>query len=87
MRSPRKSIIQNLLEAYLKIDNFRIFGYYGTHTKYEVSEELAMAVSNRYESSLINSKYKVSNYVDPIWQNCPNRVVSPYVARIMKEEA
>ncbi|MDB4442097.1 hypothetical protein N9219_01605 [bacterium] len=54
--------------------------------EYEVSEELAKAVSDRYESSPINNKYKASNYVDPVWQNCPNRIVSPYVARILKEE-
>ena len=67
--------------------NSRLIIINSSGNEYEVSEELANAVSNRYESSPINNKYKASNYVDPVWQNCPNRIVSPYVARILKEEA
>ena len=67
--------------------NNRLIIINSSGNEYEVSEELAKAVRNRYESSPVNNKYKASNYVDPVWQNCPNRIVSPYVARIFKEEA
>ena len=55
--------------------------------EFEVSDALAAAVLKRYESSSNGEKYMTSNYTDPAWQDCPNRIVSPYVARIFKEES
>jgi len=54
--------------------------------EYEVSAELAAAVLDRYETFPIEDRYRASNYVDPAWLNCPNRIVSPYVARIFQQD-
>jgi len=54
--------------------------------KFKVTDDLAEAVLSRYESSPITVRNKTSNYTDPGWRDCPNRIVSPYVARIFSEE-
>lgn len=55
--------------------------------EYEVSEALAKTILERYEASSPSDRCKTSNYTDPTWKGCPNRVYSPYVAAIFREIA
>jgi hypothetical protein len=65
--------------------NGRLYIITSSGKEHHVTESLAKAVANRYEKSLPHKKHLASNYVDPAWPNCPNRILSPYVARLIKD--
>ena len=50
-----------------------------------VTEEVARRVEARFVFLLAEHKYEAGHYVRPRWQDCPNNILSPYIARILKE--
>jgi len=51
---------------------------------YEIKEDLVPAVAERYHSLPAKERAMTTQYENPIWENCPNTVVAPYVARIIQ---
>ena len=49
-----------------------------------LSQELLSCVSNRRKSLPVSIRNISSQYVDPTWCGCPNRVFSPYVAALIR---
>ena len=49
-----------------------------------LSQELLRSVSNRRKSLPVSIRNISSQYVDPTWCGCPNRVFSPYVAALIR---
>ena len=51
-----------------------------THT---LDDALVAAVFQRYNTLAADRQLMAGEYVDPNWQECPNRIFSPYVARVI----
>jgi 2-hydroxy-3-keto-5-methylthiopentenyl-1-phosphate phosphatase len=51
---------------------------------YPVDLELFKLILERYKSLKIEIRFKTSQYTDPKWRDCPNRVASVYVAAIIR---
>ena len=51
---------------------------------YLVDSSLFQLVFQRYKALKIDDRFKSSQYTDPKWVNCPNRVASVYIAAIIK---
>lgn len=63
--------------------NGRLYIITSSGKEYQVTESLVKAVANRYKESLPDKKHNASNYGYPAWPNCPNFILSPYVARLI----
>jgi len=51
---------------------------------YIVPDNVFATVYVRYFVLGVNERWHAQNYVNPNWDNCPNRNLSPWVARIIK---
>jgi hypothetical protein len=51
---------------------------------YPVDSSLFQLVFQRYKALNIEDRFKASQYTDPNWVNCPNRVASVYIAALIK---
>ena len=54
-----------------------------SNNKYSIDLKLFQLVLQRYNSLNIEDRFKASQYTDPKWKNCPNRVASVYIAAII----
>ena len=70
----------------IEFDNNHIIIITSSGKQYKVNDELVSSVFYRFKTSSIAKRYTTSNYTDPLWPDCPNRVLSPYIARIFKED-
>ena len=65
--------------------NGNIFQIINSNNKtYPIDLELFELVLERYKSLKIEIRFKTSQYTDPKWRDCPNRVASVYVAAIIR---
>lgn len=53
--------------------------------QYRVTADIARKVSERFDSLPANQRYRAGQYVRPYWADCPNNILAPYIARILKE--
>ena len=53
--------------------------------KYIVDEELFNKILKRFQELDPESRFKTNQYTDPIWDKCPNRVASVYIAAILRQ--
>lgn len=54
------------------------------NTEYIVDQNLFNSVLERYNSLENELKHRSGQYVDPIWENCPNRPAAIYIAAIIR---
>jgi hypothetical protein len=63
----------------------RIFQIINSRKKtYPIDLELFNLIFKRYYSLDIDTRFESSQYTDPKWKNCPNRVSAVYVAAIIR---
>ena len=52
---------------------------------YVVDEELFNKILKRYQQLDAKFRFKTNQYTDPVWNECPNRVASVYIAAILRQ--
>jgi hypothetical protein len=64
-------------------------GIFITNSKgntYEVRENVAKAVTERFRHLPRHEIYMASAYTVPKWTDCPHMILSPYIAAILRDE-
>ena len=54
-------------------------------SQYKVTELLFNKVLQRFNTLNQNDRFTSSQYTDPTWVECPNRITSVYIAAIIKQ--
>lgn len=66
--------------------NGRFFEITNSRNKiYVVDEELFNKILKRYQQLDAKFRFKTNQYTDPVWNECPNRVASVYLAAILHQ--
>jgi len=50
-----------------------------------VNSALVEKVYQRFFELEDTSRLMTGNYTDPKWQECPNRIISPYIAQLVRQ--
>lgn len=53
--------------------------------EYAVKTDIFRQVYDRFQASDEPNRYMTSQYTDPAWQDCPQRIICPYIAAIFRE--